>query len=153
MLGSGEERFCAAVLKRVPPAAEARGLVKEWKRAVTGLVLGAEGERLSSRTPFEQGNLTKADPALSLAFASLVEGFAPGGLRSTVPVGPQTAGNLLARPLFGLEPDGLLVRWGGLSVDEVKPLRAYPWIAPIAAGGLGILSLSGAAWADQERGA
>jgi hypothetical protein len=148
MLGSGEERFCAAVLKRVPPAAEKFDLVKEWKRAVTGLVLGAEGERLSSRGPFEIRDLRKTDRAMSLAFASLVEGIAPEGLRSRVPVGPQVADGLVARPLFGLEPDGALVRWGGLSADEVKPLRAHPWITPIAEQGLGILSLSGEAWTD-----
>lgn len=150
MLGSGEERFCAAVLKRVPPAAEKRGLVKEWKRAVTGLVLGVEGERLSSRSPFERSDPTRADPALSLAFASLVEGFAPEGLRRSLAAGPQIPGELLARPLFGMEPDGVLVRWGGLNADEVKPLRAHPRVAPIALPGLGILSLSGSAWADGE---
>src|SRR5581483_2455503 len=116
----------------------------------TGLVLGAEGEQLSSRPAFERATLTKADPALSLAFASLVEGFAPEDIRAWVPVGPEVAPDLIARPLFGLEPDGVLIRWGGLSGDEMKSLPAHPWTTPIARQGLGVLSLWGGAYADGE---
>src|SRR4029078_6040841 len=113
MLGSGEEAFCAKVLRGIPDAAERRGLaknpelVKEWKRAVTGLVLGAAGEAISSRLPFEK--VDRAGPALSLAFASLLEGFSPEGLEGTLPITGSLRPELLQRPLFGLEADGELV--------------------------------------------
>lgn len=103
MLGSGEEKFCAKVLRSVPPLAERLDLVKEWKRAVTSLVLGEAGEALAAREPFAAA-AEKAGPGLSLAFASILEGYSE----------PATAadGALADGPLFGLEADGELVRWG-----------------------------------------
>jgi len=103
MLGSGEEKFCAKVLRSVPPLAERLNLVKEWKRAVTSLVLGEAGEALAAREPFA-AVVAKADPGTSLAVASLLEGFAASG-------GP-VDGTFTDGPLFGLEADGTLVRWG-----------------------------------------
>src|SRR5436190_11131040 len=96
MLGSGEEKFCAKILRTIPPLAERSNLVKEWKRAVTSLVLGEAGEALAAREPFAAA-VAKADPGLSLAFASLLEGFAASGGRAD--------GTLTDRPLFGLEAD------------------------------------------------
>jgi hypothetical protein len=148
VLGSGEERFCAKVLKALPAAAEKRGLRNEWKRAVTGLILGDQGAELSSRPLFGSKDLTKADPALSLAFASVVEGFALPGLGGTVEIAPGFCDELLARPLFGLEPDGVLVRWGGLDPKEVRSVSSHPGIAPIAMKDLAVIGLSGAAWTD-----
>ncbi|MBV8878436.1 MAG: hypothetical protein JO332_00595 [Planctomycetaceae bacterium] len=154
MLGSGEEKFCASVLRTVPAAAERRGLasdpdlVKEWKRGISGLVLGDAGEALSLRLPFEKTDLTKAPPAQSLAFASLVEGFAQGGLGGSLPISERIREELLSRPLFGLEPDGRLVRWGGLGRDQLKDLAAHPLIAPIRSRGLDVVSLSGKFWTD-----
>ena len=103
MLGSGEEKFCAKVLRSVPPLAERLNLVKEWKRAVTSLVLGEAGEALAARDPFAAA-VGKADPGLSLAFASILEGFAASG--------EPADGTFSDGPLFGLEADGDLVRWG-----------------------------------------
>ena len=148
MLGSGEERFCAKVLRRIPPAAERLGMLKEWKRTVTGLVLGEPGEVLSARLPFEKTNPTRATPDLSLAFASLLEGFALEGFGGSLPMSSSLPPDLLHRPLFGLEADGELVRWGGLAKDQVKEVHHEPLFAPIWANGLDVVSLSGSLWTD-----
>ncbi len=148
LLGSGEEKFCAQVLRRVPPAAERRGLLKDWNRGVTALVLGDAGEAMSQRLPFDQTDLSKATPALSLAFASVVEACAERDLGGALPVSAGVREELLRRALFGLEPDGELVRWGGLGKDQLKDLAAHPLIAPIRARGLDVIGLSGAAWAE-----
>jgi len=149
MLGSGEEAFCAKVLRGIPDAAERRGLaknpelVKEWKRAVTGLVLGLPGEALSGRLPFEKTDLTLAGPGLSLAFASILEGYAVAGLGGAV--SDEVPQALRRHPLFGLEADGDLVRWGAIGRDAKA---APPLIAAILAKGLDAVGLSGSAWAE-----
>lgn len=148
MLGSGEERFCAKVLRREPEAARRLGLRKEWNRGVTGLVLGEPGEALSTRLPFEKNDLTKAVPGLSLAFASVVEGFAREGFGGPLPITEATRPDLLDRPLFGLRADGDLVCWGGLAKDQVRELSQDPLFAPIWANGLDVISLSGSLWTD-----
>jgi len=148
MLGSGEEKFCAQVLRRVSPAAERRGLVKDWNRGVTALILGDAGEAMSQRLPFDKTVLTKAAPALSLAFASVIEAFAEKDLGGSLPVSDGLLAELARRPLFGLEPDGDLVRWGGRGKAELKDLGAYPLIAAIRAKDLDVIGLSGSAWAE-----
>ncbi len=143
MLGSGEEAFCARVLRGIPEEAERRGLAKnpervqEWKRAVTGLVLGAPGEALSAKDPFDQSTVTKAGPGLSLAFASILEGYAEAGLGGALSV--EIPALLRRRPLFGLEADGDLVRWGALGKDATTP---HLLIASILAKGLDAVGLS-----------
>ena len=139
VLGSGEERFCAKVLKSVPAAAEQHNLVKEWKRGVTTLVLGEVGEQLSALEPFSRAPLTSADPALSLAFASVLEGFA----QTAVDGGEPDLG-VLPGPLFGLISGGPLVRWGGLGRDH---LPVHPLLAPIVTRKLDPVVL----WTDGER--
>jgi hypothetical protein len=152
MLGSGEEAFCAKVLRTIPDAAARRGLagetdlVKEWKRGVTGLVLGDAGEALSGRLPFDRTDLTRAGAGLSLAFASILEGFAREGLGGTLPVTAHVREELLGRPLFWLDSDGSRVRWGALGRNELKDLASHPLIAPIRDAGLDLLSLSGPCW-------
>jgi hypothetical protein len=148
LLGSGEEKFCAQVLRRVPAAAERRGLIKDWNRGVTALVLGDAGESMSQRLPFENTNLTKATPALSLAFASVIEAFAEKDLGGSLPISAGLREELLRRPLFGLEPDGELVRWGGLGKDQLQEFGAHPLIGPIRARGLDVIGFSGAAWTE-----
>ncbi len=148
LLGSGEEAFCAKVLRRIPEPAERMGLVKEWKRGVTGLILGDAGEALSARLPFETRPLTRATPALSLALASVVQGFSQEGFGGTVPETPTLGKDLIRRPLFGLEPDGTVVGWGGLAKDQVKELAHDPLFAPIWANGLDVISLSGSIVTD-----
>jgi hypothetical protein len=154
MLGSGEEAFCAKVLRTIPDSAARRklagdaDLVKEWKRGVTGLVLGEAGEKLSARMPFERTNLTQAGPGLSLAFASVLEGFGREGLVGTLPLSPAFCEELVRRPLFGLEPDGSRVRWGALSRDEVKTLPSHPAITPVSLAGLDLIGLSGPSWTE-----
>lgn len=143
LLGSGEEKFCAKVLRAVPPAAERLGLLKEWKRAVTGFVIGDAGAALSERAPFDRATPTRADRATSLAFASILQGFAVEGL------GGVFGGALPQRPLFGLEADGELVRWGGLGNDELDPFASDSLIGPIRARGLGAIGL----WTDGKSGA
>ncbi|HLY76156.1 MAG TPA: hypothetical protein VKU80_18800 [Planctomycetota bacterium] len=152
-LGSGEESFCAKVLRTIPEAAARRGLaaqaelLKDWKRGVTGLVLGGPGEALSGREPFGKAVGTKAGLGLSLAFASIVEAFAREGLGGTVEVSGGIPGVLVDRPLFGLEPDGTLVRWGALGRDEVQDLAPHPLIDTLRAPGIDLVGLSGSAWA------
>jgi len=148
MLGSGEERFCAKVLKRPPAAAERLALLPEWKRGVTGFVLGDAGEALAERLPFEKTDLTKASPGESLAFASILEGFSQEGLGGTLPLSKNLREELVRRPLFGLESDGNQVRWGWMGKADLRELAAHPLIAPIHARGLDIVSLSGPAWTD-----
>jgi len=148
MLGSGEERFCARVLKRPPASAEKLGLLPEWKRGVTGLVLGDPGEALAQRLPFEKTDLTRATPGESLAFASILEGFAQDGLGGTLPLSKNLRDDLVQRPLFGLDPEGSPVRWGWLGKAELRELAAHPLIAPIHARSLDVVTLSGSAWTD-----
>lgn len=138
LLGSGEEAFCAKVLRTIPQAAARLAvdadLLKEWKRGVTGLVLGDAGEALSNRQPFEETDRTVAGPGLSLAFASLLAAFAqeePGG---PLPPGLALREDLRQRPLFGLDSDGSRVRWGALDRRELEGF----------ASGLDLVSLSGA---------
>ncbi|HLY10449.1 MAG TPA: hypothetical protein VKW04_14195 [Planctomycetota bacterium] len=152
MFGSGEEAFCAKVLRRIPEAAQRLGLRQEWTRGVTGLVLGEPGAALSERLPFETSDLTKATPGFSLAFASVVMGFATEGLGGSLPMSGTLREELLHRPLFGLEPDGDVVRWGGLSKHQLKSLAGHPLIAPIWANGLDVISLSGSFGTDPETG-
>ncbi len=143
MLGSGEEAFCAKVLRGIPEEAGRRGLaknpelLKEWKRAVTGLVLGLPGEALSAKDPFDQRSVTKAGPGLSLGFASILEGFSEAGLGGVLT--GQIPAELRQRPLFGLEADGDLVRWGALRKAATTP---HPPIASILAKGLDAVGLS-----------
>jgi hypothetical protein len=154
MLGSGEEAFCARVLRTIPEAAGRRGLagradlVKEWKRGVTGLVLGEPGELLSAHEPFGEAELTRAGPGLSLAFASVLEAFAEEGLGGSLPITDRLPGKLVLRPLFGLEPDGTLVRWGALRREELQILAAQPLFAPIRDRGLELVGLSGTSWTE-----
>jgi hypothetical protein len=138
MLGSGEEAFCARVLREIPEeAAKNPELLQEWKRAVTGFVLGLPGEALSAKDPFDAGSVTKADPGLSLAFASLLEGYSEAGLGGMLT--GEIPAELRQRPLFGLEADGDLVRWGALGRDANA---AQPLIAAILAKGLDAVGLS-----------
>lgn len=123
-------------------------LVNAWKRGVTGLVLGEAGEALSAREPFGKSELPKAEPGLSLAFASIVEGFATGGLGGCLPSSAGLPESLVHRPLFGLEPDGILVRWGALSRKELKDLAGHPLIAAVLAHGLDLVGFSGSSWTD-----
>jgi hypothetical protein len=154
MLGSGEEAFCAKVLRGIPEAAERRGLakdpelVKEWKRSVTGLVLGLPGEALSGRLPFEKTDLTLAGPGLALAFASVLEGYAREGLGGPLPLTPQVAEELVHRPLFGLDSDRTHVSWGAMSRHELKSVSAHPLVMPIRAAGVDLVGLSGPSWTD-----
>jgi len=149
MLGSGEEAFCAKVLRRIPEDAERRGLaknpelVKEWKRAVTGLVLGIPGEARAAHEPLGMGDVTRAGPGLSLAFASILEGYAEPGLGGAV--SEEVPEALRRHPLFGLEADGDLVRWGAIGRDAKA---APPLIAAILGKGLDAVGLSGSAWAE-----
>ena len=148
MLGSGEERFCAKVLKSVPAAVDRLGLLKEWRRDITGLVLGEPGERMAAHEPFLMGPHEQAGPSLSLAFASLLIGFSNpdfGGRDSGV---GDLAQVLVRCPLFALDGDGELVRWGGLRRDLLPRIRPHPLIAPIQAKGLDVVTLSGSAWTD-----
>lgn len=150
MLGSGEEAFCARVLRAIPDAAERRGLaktpdlVKDWKRSVSGLVLGAAGEKLAANEPFGKASGEKAGPGLSLAFASILEGFSEAGLGGLLP--GEVPGNLRRRPLFGLESDVDLVRWGALRRDEPTPAPAL--VEEIRGRGLDAIGLSGPSWTD-----
>ncbi len=138
MLGSGEEAFCAKVLRGIPEeAAKNPELLREWKRAVTVLVLGLPGEALSAKDPFDAGSVTKAGPGLSLAFASLLEGYAEAGLGGVLT--GEIPEQLRRRPLFGLEADGDLVRWGALGKDATTP---DPLIASIPAKGFDAVGLS-----------
>jgi hypothetical protein len=154
LLGSGEEAFCAKVLRTIPEAAGRRGLaaqsdlVMAWKRGVAGLVLGDAGEALSAREPFGTSDLPKAGPGLSLAFASIVEGFATEGLGGCLPISARLPEPLVHRPLFGLEPDGALVRWGALRREALEALAADPLIAAVRDRGLDLVSLSGLSWAE-----
>ena len=148
MLGSGEERFCAKVLKSPPAAAERLGLLQEWKRGVTGFVLGDAGEALAERLPFEKTDVTKAGPGQSLAFASILEGFAQEDLGGTLPISKNLRDELRRRPLFGLEAEGVQVCWGWLGKTDLKDLAAHPLIAPIHARGLDVVGLSGTAWTE-----
>jgi hypothetical protein len=154
MLGSGEEAFCAKVLRTIPEAAGRRGLaaqsdlVKHWKRGVTELVLGDAGEALSAREPFGRSELPRAGPGLSLAFASILEGFAQEGLGGCLPISASLPENLVHRPLFGLEPEGPLVCWGALRREELKDLATHPLVAPVRARGLDLVSLSGISWTE-----
>jgi hypothetical protein len=153
MLGSGEEAFCAKVLRTIPEAAGRMGLdpqadlVKDWKRGVSGLILGAPGEALSAREPLGKPERPRAGPGLSLAFASIVEGFALEGLGGSLEVLAGIPPDLVERPLFGLEPEGTLVRWGALAREELQGLASHPLIDPIRVRGLDLVSLSGSAWA------
>ncbi len=153
MLGSGEEAFCARVLRTIPDLAARRklagdaDLVKEWKRGVTGFVLGDAGEALATREPFDKA-ATRVSAGLSLAFASILAGFAReglGGVGTPVEVLPA---ELLQRPLFGLESDGSRVRWGALRRDALNPFVAHPLIAPVGAAQLDLVCLSGPSWTD-----
>ena len=152
MLGSGEERFCAKVLKRPPAAAERLGLLQEWKRGVTGFVLGDAGEALAQRLPFEKTGLTQATPGEALAFASILEGFAQDGLADTLPLSKNLRDDLVQRPLFGLDSQGSPVLWGWLGKADLRELATHPIIAPIHARGLDVVTLSGSAWTDGEPG-
>lgn len=149
MLGSGEEAFCAKVLRGIPDDAERRGLaknpdlVKEWKRAVTGLVLGLPGEARAAQEPLGKGDVTKAGPGLSLAFASILEGYAEAGLGGAV--SGEVPEALRRRPLFGLEADGDLVRWGAIGRDAKA---VPPLVAAILAKGFDAVGLSGSSWPD-----
>src|SRR5215813_8681619 len=51
LFGSGDERLCARILKNVPTVGEA---ARTLSRAITALVCGTEGERLSGARPFEK---------------------------------------------------------------------------------------------------
>ncbi len=143
LLGSGEEAFCAKVLRGIPEAAQLRGLakdpdlVKEWKRTVTGLVLGAAGDARASCRPFEKSPVTRAGPGLSLAFASVLEGFSEPGLGGLL--AGDVPAELRQHPLFGLEADGDLVRWGAIGRDAKA---SEPLIASILAKGLDAVGLS-----------
>jgi hypothetical protein len=147
LLGSGEEAFCAKVLRTIPDAAARLNLagdadlVKEWKRGVTGLVLGDAGEALSSRQPFD-ATVTQASGGLSLAFASILKGFAREGLGGPLPMAARLPKELVHRPLFGLESDGRRVRWGALGRSELGDLATLPLIAPIRAAGLDLVSVT-----------
>jgi hypothetical protein len=152
MLGSGEERFCAKVLKSVPPAVDRLGLLKEWRRDVTGLVLGDPGERMAAFEPFLMGPYQQAGPSLSLAFASLLIGFSEPGLGGWGSGLGDLAQVLVRRPLFALDADGELVRWGGLRRDLLRLIGPHPLIVPIQVKDLDVVTLSGSAWADGERG-
>jgi len=148
MLGSGEEKFCARVLKDVPSAVERLGLLKEWRREVTGLVLGEPGERLASHEPFVLGPHEQAGPGRSLAVASLLIGFSEPGLGGWGQGVESLAQVLYRRPLFALDADGVLVRWGGLPRDLLKSIKPHPLLTPIQAKGLDVVTLSGSAWTD-----
>jgi hypothetical protein len=138
MLGSGEEAFCAKALRAIPDgAAKNPELLREWKRAVTGLVLGLPGEALAAKDPFDTGTVTKATPGLSLAFASLLEGYAEAGLGGEL--SGEVPEELRRRPLFGLEADGDLVRWGALGRESTISL---PLIESIRAKGVDAVGLS-----------
>ena len=153
MLGSGEEAFCAKVLRTIPDLAARRelagdaDLVKEWKRGVTSLVLGAEGEALSARQPFDPA-VTRSSGGLTLAFASILRGFAQEGLGGPVLMAAGLREELVQRPLFGLESDGRRVYWGGLGREELKEFVSHPVIGPIRAAGLDVVSLGGPSWTD-----
>jgi hypothetical protein len=150
MLGSGEEAFCAKVLRAIPNAAERRGLakspdlVKDWKRSVSGLVLGASGEALAANEPFDRSSVAKAGPGLALAFASILEGFAEAGLGGVL--SGEVPGELRRRPLFGLDSDVDLVRWGALRRNDPAPSPAL--LLAIQGKGLDAVGLSGSAWTD-----
>jgi len=150
MLGSGEEAFCARVLRTIPDAAERRGLarnpdlVKDWKRSVSGLVLGAAGEALAANEAFDRSPVAKAGPGQALAFASILEGFAEAGLGGVLP--GEVPGELRRRPLFGLDSGVDLVRWGALRRNDPSPGPAL--LLAILGRGLDAVGLSGSAWAD-----
>lgn len=145
LLGSGEEAFCAKVLRTIPGAAERLGLgkqpdlVKAWSRGVTGIVLGDAGETLAEGRPL---NAT-ADLATSLAFASVLAGFATEGLGGSIPAPPV---ELLRRPLFGLSSEGTQVRWGWLASVELREVASHPVLDGIRARGLDAVGLSGSLW-------
>src|SRR5258706_16325787 len=72
-LGSGEEKLCAAILKTLPKDAPE---LKAYTRAVCLLLLGAEGEALSARDPFDDQDLTDPDPDQAAALRFILIGMA-----------------------------------------------------------------------------
>jgi hypothetical protein len=114
-LGSGEEKFCAAILKTLPKDAPE---LKAWTRAVCLLLLGAEGEALSARDPFDDRELTDPDPdqAAALRFILLAMAVAPAVLVQRNEL------RLIRRPLFGWNPPVGGRSWGALSRTELPRL-------------------------------
>ena len=116
-LGSGEEKLCAAILKTLPKDAPE---LKAWTRAVCLLLLGAEGEALSARDPFDDQELSDPDPDLAAALRFILMGMA------ATPAVPVQRGEprLWRRPLFGWNPPIGGRSWGALSRGEVSALAA-----------------------------
>lgn len=152
-LGSGEEKFCARLLKSVPAEAEGRGMkpdsddVREWKRGITALLLGELGETMSGREPFGRTEVVKTGRALSLAFSSVLQALSQGPEEVETSIrhsgvelfwnkflhrhvdgiagqGANPHRNLFSRPLFGIESGCEDALWGGLSRDEVAAFAA-----------------------------
>jgi len=69
-------------------------------------------------------------------------------LGGTLPLSKNLRDDLIQRPLFGLDSEGSPVRWGWLGKADLRELAAHPLIAPIHAGGLDVVTLSGSAWTD-----
>ncbi|MBI3855125.1 MAG: hypothetical protein HY293_05485 [Planctomycetes bacterium] len=129
VLGSGDEKFCAALLKDLPAEAQLRGLsdgsdeVRDWKRGVTALLLGQQGQSMSEREPLGGGDVVRAGPGLSLAFSLILRRLSPGagGCRIALDgaAGRRGLEALLSRPLFGLESEGGGACWGAWSRAEI----------------------------------
>jgi hypothetical protein len=143
-LGSGDEKFCASILRSGGP--EGRDLapdrLKEWTRGVTALVLGELGQSMSERDALSGNDVAKCGEGLALAFTSLLEHLTQGpwGVETSLQHSgadffwekfmkkylgrvlgkarnPQR--HFLSRPLFGLESDHPDVLWGGLDRKEL----------------------------------
>lgn len=110
-LGSGEEKLCAAVLKTLPKDAPE---LKAWTRAVCLLFLGAEGEALSARDPFDDQNLSDPDPDQAAALRFIILGMTAGAPMPVARPDPR----LIRRPLFGWKPPEGARGWGALSRSE-----------------------------------
>lgn len=140
-LGSGEEALCTRVLRTIPQAGA--DLIKDWKRGVTALLLGDRGELLSGRDPLISSEIERPGPALSLAFASVLQELVqdPPGVRAFLER-PEGGGfwaslrrqhpALFSRPLFGLESGHESIRWGGWGRADVAAL-ASSLVDPAAA--------------------
>ena len=110
-LGSGDEKLCAAILKTLPKDAPE---LKAWTRTICLLLLGAEGEELSSRDPFGDQEVTEPGPDQAAALRAILAGMAGA------PAGPMARpdARLIRRPLFGWRPPEGARGWGALSRGE-----------------------------------
>jgi hypothetical protein len=150
-LGSGDDAFCAKVLKSIPEEAESRGMdddekdVAEWERGVRAIVLGTLGEAMSGAEPLPKKAAAQMKQPLALAYSSVLQALAQEvgsgedslqqsgfdlfwktfmGKYLTKAVGKalNPGEKLFSRPLFGVESSFENALWGALDRGELAAL-------------------------------